>query len=149
MKTTFNFHSLLVALFVLTLNATACNNFELENNYPEKNDRDFPNSSSSVMDEPLEDGTAPEENIITFKITPEDGWEIRPGEILLFQAWLWDEEKETYIEVTNSPDCKFHSAHFGKSVDGNDPSLTNGQEITIRAIYNGISAQTTGTFRAN
>ena len=149
MKKYFNLCSLLAATIALTINFTACNSLEPEDNYPSTSSTKGRYHSAEIIAEPLDDGTNPEENVLTFKITPEDGWEVHPGEIILFQAWLINETTGEYVEVTNSSDCKFYSAQFGKSVNGDDPSLTNGQEITIRAVYKGWGAQTTGTFRAN
>ena len=145
----FNLISLLAAATILTLNLMACSSLDPhEDLIFEQN----PTSHTTVlhMDDPLEDGTNPEENVLMFKITPEDGWEVHPGEIILFQAWFLNESTGIYVEVTNSPDCNFYSAQFGKSVNGDDPSLTNGQEITISAIYkNKTYACSTGKYIAN
>lgn len=145
----FNLISLLAATITLTLNFTACNSLDPGNDLIfEPN----PVNHSSVlhMDDPIEETGAPEDNAVTFKITPGDGWEIHAGEIILFQAWLWDETTGDYVEVTNSPDCNFNSAQFGKSVNGDDPSLTNGQEITVCATYkNKVFASSTGKYIVN
>lgn len=145
----FSLFSLLAAATIITLNLMACNSLDSERDlFTEQN----PTHNTSVlhMDDPLEELVGPENNIVPFKITPEDGWEVHPGEIILFQAWFLNESTGIYVEVTNSPDCNFYSAQFGKSVNGDDPSLTNGQEITISAVYkNKTYACSTGKYIAN
>ena len=83
-------------------------------------------------------------------IFPQSGWTVSPGEVIIFKALLLDEATGKYVDVTNNEKCKFNfSGGSGKSIDGNDPSLVNGQEITVSATWEGAtpySACSTGTF---
>lgn len=146
MKKILNLFPLLIAALVLTLNITACNSLETDGNYIALPSTNAGNASQMDIDKLVDDGTDPDENIIPFKLTPADGWEVHPGETIMIQAWFWDETRLAYVEVTHSQECRFDSSQFGKSVNGNDPALSNGQEICVSAEYNGWAAQTTGRF---
>lgn len=86
-------------------------------------------------------------------IYPQSGWTVSPGEIIMFKALLLDESTGKYVDITNNEKCHFNfSGGSGKCIDGNDPSLVNGQEITVSAVWNGpstYSARSTGTFVDN
>ncbi len=78
----------------------------------------------------------PEGDALPFIIYPMDGWVIEPGQTLIFKALLLDEATGIYKEVTYKQECNFgYSWHGGNLVNSDDPSLLNGQEIVIQAIY--------------
>ena len=93
----------------------------------------------------------PEGEAEVFLIYPMNGWTVSPGETVLFKALLLNDDGKTYSDVTNNTECQFNFAYgSGKSVTGDDPSYENGQEITIRAIWNKKwGAATTGRFVDN
>lgn len=78
----------------------------------------------------------PNGDVLPFVIYPMDGWVIEPGQTLVFKALLLDEVAGVYKDVTHKPECNFgYSWHGGNLVNSDDPSLQNGQEIVIQAIY--------------
>jgi hypothetical protein len=91
----------------------------------------------------------PEGDAIPFLIVPRDGWVVSYGEVILFKALLLDEATGIYQDVTNSDKCQFDFSYgSGKSVNGSDPSMYNGREITVRAVWNKTwGASTTGTYQ--
>lgn len=93
----------------------------------------------------------PEGDAITFLILPRDGWVVSYGEVILFKALLLDEETGIYQDVTNSDKCQFDFSYGGgKCVNGSDPSMYPGREITIRAVWSKTwGASTTGTYQEN
>lgn len=88
---------------------------------------------------------------LPFLIYPMDGWTVSPGETVVFKALLLNQDGKTYSDVTNKTECQFNFSYgSGKCVSGDDPSYQNGQEITVRAIWNKKwGASTTGRFVDN
>ena len=125
----------------------ACNSLDIESGEEAVGIRSGAKWTPTPDDGTQYEAADPEGDVIEFRIVPDDGWVVGPGETIVFAAWLWDAGKGRYVDVTGDTHCKFDMSHFGKCVNGDDPSLANGQQITISAIYNGVKyASSTGTF---
>ena len=82
-------------------------------------------------------------------IYPRSGWILKPGEVIVFKALLLDEKTGKYKDVSTDAHCSFESSFGGRAIDGNEPFLINGDEITINAHWTGTTpygAYSTGTF---
>ena len=77
-----------------------------------------------------------------------DGWTIKYGEVIVFKALLLDEATGIYKDVTSDSKCVFDFSYgSGKSVNGSDPHLVNGAQITVRALWNNtLPGISTGTY---
>ena len=84
-----------------------------------------------------------------FIIYPRSGWILMPGDVIVFRALLLDPNTGIYQDVTYDQLCSFESSFGGNGVNGSSPMLTNGDVITIRAVWSGktaYGAYSVGTF---
>lgn len=135
----FPFIALLATLLAL---CTACQDLNPQNPMPSGSTTPYVEHIFTVAE------LFPEGDELPFLLYPRDGWTLSPGQTIVFKALLLNEDGTTYSDVTNKTECKFDFSYgSGKSVYGGDPSLQNGQEITIQAVWNKKwGATTTGKF---
>ena len=152
-----NFHKtmkrnllLIVAMIATVIGlTTACNNFDsdMEDAYIlQQNPRAVPQQDLLLE----ADNLFPDGDVIPFLVYPRDGWTVSEGEVVLFKALLLDAATGKYVDVTSDPKCHFDASYgSGKSVNGSDPSLRDGQQITVRVTYESQwYSESTGTFRS-
>jgi len=153
MKTTINIllTTLMVIFFASCTDLNPTSDDDLYTTIPQSS------PATALQHQGIDDFTAntlfPDGDAEQLIIYPQTGWTVSPGEVIFFKAMLLDESTGKYVDVTNNDKCQFNFSYgSGKCIDGNDPSLVNGQQITVSAVWNGpstFSASSTGIFIDN